>query len=201
MSARPLPRHAAVTAVLGLGLGLAPALTGCSDDLTAQRAEGGDVSTPSTTPSETPSLPVTSAPPSEPSGPDAVCGGLELDVVRQVLGPQMKNYLADVDYCIFAGPRHQEPTLIVTAVPTLGDPAEFAQEAKDFCDSGYVEVEGVGDHAWTCNGPTFGPQGYVVDGDAFVELDVASGDDQADLASLLELLPSVVVPTGLEFPE
>jgi hypothetical protein len=46
-----------------------------------------------------------------------------------------------------------------------------------------------------------GPQGLVVAGDAWVQLDLTSGDTPADLASLLELLPSVVVPTGLEFPE
>lgn len=205
----PARRQHLAVAALGLGLGLA--LTGCSGDTPDDdRTAGSDgtpsstASTPSDTPSDTagvtPAPPATSTPPSEPSGPDPVCGGLELDVVRDVLGPKMRNPLAQVDYCLFAGPRDR-PTLIVSAIPTLGDPAEFAAEQRDFCDSDLTDVPEVGDAAWVCLSPTFGPQGYVVDGEAFVQLDLTSGDDRADLASLVRLLPSVVVPTGLEFPE
>lgn len=208
---RPSPtwrRTAAPTLVLALGL----ALTGCSGDTPAA---SGDRSSdePSTTPTSPaigaatsapsePEPPATSVPPSETqSGPDPVCGGLTLDVVRDVLGPQTRSYLAEVDYCIFAAPRHQPPTLIVSAIPTLGDPAEFAQQARDFCASDVTDVPDVGDTAWVCLSPAAGPQGVVVADDAFVELDLTSGDDQADLASLLELVLYVEVPTGLEIPE
>ncbi|MFA6573873.1 MAG: hypothetical protein WCS84_00525 [Nocardioides sp.] len=210
MSLRAASRRTSGT-LLALGLGLA--LTACSGGTTAAsgpRSSAEPSITPSSTatsaaatgtPSVSPLVPEPSEPPSESSsGPDPVCGGLELSRVREVLGPRMRSYLAEVDYCVYAGPRSQHPTLIVTAAPTLGDPAEFALEARDFCDSDVTDVPGVGDAAFVCNSPV-GPQGLVVAGDAWVQLDLTSGDTPADLASLLELLPSVVVPTGLEFPE
>lgn len=203
--------------LLALVTVLALALTACSDDSPAAgdaRSSEEPSATPSASPSDSATDEATSAPPTAtdpstssappattPAGPDPVCGGLELDVVRDVLAPDMKSYLAEVDYCIFSRPREQRPTLIVTAVPTLGDPAEFAQQTRDACAGDVTDVPDVGDAALVCTFPAFGPQGYVIDGDAFVQLDLASGDDRADLASLLELVPHVVVPTGLEIPE
>jgi hypothetical protein len=192
--------------VLVLGL----ALTSCSGD-TPAASDDRSSDEPSTTPTS-PAIgaatsaptepPPTEEPPSAtPTGPDPVCGGLTLGVVRQVLGPKMKSYLAEVDYCVFAGPRDSPPSLIVSAIPTLGDPAEFTQESRDACESDLTDVPDVGDGAFVCYFPAYGPQGYVVDGDAFVQLDLASGDDRADLAALLELVPYVEVPTGLEIPE
>jgi hypothetical protein len=192
--------------VLVLGL----ALTACSGDTPAASGDRSN-DEPSTTPSSLATGAATSTttepPPSEeppsatPTGPDPVCGGLELGLVRKLLAPDMKSYLAEVDYCIYARPREQRPTLIVTAIPTLGDPAEFTQESRDACESDLTDVPNVGDGAFVCYFPAFGPQGYVVDGNAFVQLDLSSGDDQADLATLLELVPYVEVPTGLEITE
>lgn len=203
----PSGRRRTSAAVLGLLVGFV--LTGCSEDTPAGGDRSGDepsatASTPAdaaTSPSAT-APPATSAPPSDrPTGPDPVCGGLDLDEVRAVLAADMKSYLAEVDYCIYARPRERRPTLIVTAVPTLGDPAEFARETRDTCESDLTDVPDIGDAAWVCYAPLYGPQGYVVEGEAFVQLDLASGDDRADLASLLELVAHVEVPTGLEFAE
>lgn len=196
------PRRRSAGGVLALAL----VLTACSGDVDVVSADRSSEE-PSTSPEPTPQEPSVSATSSSatPSptlgGPDPVCGGLELSLVREVLGPELRRYLAEVDYCVVAGPRHRPPTLIVSAIPTLGDPAEFAQQARDFCESDVTDVPDLGDAAWVCLNPAAGPQGYVVAGDAFVQLDLSSGDDQADLASLLELLPSVVVPTGLGLAE
>lgn len=195
MSTRPV-----LGLALGLGLALTLVLGGCSGDTPAAEDERSEP-TPSETPSETPGETPTETATASASGPDPACGGLGVDLVREVLGPEMKAFLEGVDYCVFSGPRQQPPTLIVSAIPTVGDPAQFTRDQQDFCDGDLSVVPDVGDAAWACLSDVTGPQGFVVAGAAFVQLDLTSGDERADLDALLELLPSVVVPSGLSVPE